>query len=92
MPTSWPSRASRCRWQRLWPNIPLECLNREISCRTGVVGILPHRPAALRLVGAVLAGQQDEWAGARRYLIIPCSIGNGHHQAPERWKRVPDIK
>jgi len=78
-------------WRQIWSTYPLERVNKEIKRRTDVVGVFPNPAALLRLAGAVLVEQHDEWeAGDRRYFLRIIDARTEDHERPNRPHRGGD--
>jgi putative transposase len=82
----------QAHWSKLRSTNPLERVNREIGRRADVVGIFPTDASALRLAGALLIEQNDEWLVGRRYLSeesLALVLGEGDEEEPQEVKQLP---
>ncbi|MEQ8689736.1 MAG: transposase, partial [Pseudomonadales bacterium] len=77
-------------WPQLASTNSLERLNKEIKRRSRVIGFFPNNAAIVRLVGALLAEQTDEWQVTRRYMrqeALARVLSNEGSQT--NWRRKP---
>jgi len=78
-------------WPKLRSTNPLERVNREVGRRSDVVGIFPNDTSAIRLAGALLIEQNDEWLVARRYLSAESIALVLEDQGDEGREEVPTL-
>jgi putative transposase len=70
----------RQHWPKLHSTNPLEGLNKEVKRRADVVGIFPNQASIMRLFGAILLEQNDEWQLQHRYMPLETMAGLGEEQ------------
>lgn len=80
-------------WRQIWSTNPLERVNKEIKRRTDVVGVFPNPAALLRLAGAVLVEQHDEWEAADRRYFSASSMAElaAMNQPAKEVEKIPEI-
>jgi len=64
----------RAHWPKIASTNPLERINKEIKRRSNVIGIFPDDASVIRLVGAVLLEQHDDWAVSERHCLSEVSM------------------
>jgi len=85
-------RFPSAHWPKLRSTNPLERVNREVGRRSDVVGIFPNDASAIRLAGALLIEQNDEWLVARRYLSEESLALVLEDQGDEEREEVPQLQ
>lgn len=78
-------------WSKISSTNPIERVNKEIKRRSNVVGIFPNDEAVIRLVGAVLTEQTEEWATGRRYMSLE-SLQRVHQAETDPEEALAQIK